>query len=341
MKEYLLKLSDRVALTELEMKEAIGKMLNGEAAESEIAAFLMALKMKGEEPEELAGMAKALMDQAQGFEKKVRHAMDNCGTGGDGASTFNVSTTSAFVIAGAGVKVAKHGNRSISSKTGSADVLEHLGIRLDIPPAVSRRIIDELGISFLFAPHVHPKLKQITTVRRQLKIPTAFNLIGPLSNPIDLDYQLVGVYKSEFIPLFAKTLRVLGRKRAIVINGKGSLDEASLEGENNLAIVEEGDIKYLKFTPEEAGLESFSNSEIKGGSAGENAKILLNVLLGKKGPFRETVLLNAGLGIYAARCSESIIEGIELARRSIDTGAAYSKLEGLRDFSAQIRKEAI
>ncbi|WP_059170761.1 anthranilate phosphoribosyltransferase [Bacillus sp. FJAT-27445] len=341
MREYLLQLSERISLTEEEMKDAIGKMLNGEVEETEIAAFLMALKMKGEAPDELAGIAKALKENAFGFGKKVRNAMDNCGTGGDGASTFNVSTTSAFVIAGAGVKVAKHGNRSITSKTGSADVLEHLGVHLDIPPAVSEEILEELGISFLFAPHVHPKLKKIMAVRKQMKIPTAFNLIGPLSNPVDLDYQLVGVYKPEFIPLFAKTLKVLGRKRAIVINGKGSLDEASLEGENNLAIIEDGDIKYLKFTSEEAGLESFSNSEIKGGSAGENAKILLDVLHGKKGPFRETVLLNAGLGIFAARSSESIIEGIELARRSIDSGAAYKKLEGLKDFSARIRKEAI
>ncbi|WP_316569931.1 anthranilate phosphoribosyltransferase [Neobacillus sp. YIM B06451] len=341
MKEYLLQLSERISLTEEEMKDAIGKMLNEEAEETEIAAFLMALKMKGEEPEELAGMAKALKENAFGFGKKLRNAMDNCGTGGDGASTFNVSTTSAFVIAGAGVKVAKHGNRSVSSKTGSADVLEHLGIHLDIPVAASEEILNGLGISFLFAPHVHPKLKKIMAVRKQLKIPTAFNLIGPLSNPIDLEYQLVGVYKPEFIPLFAKTLKVLGRKRAIVINGKGSLDEASLEGENNLAIIEDGEIKYFKFTPEEVGLKQINNSEIKGGSAGENAKILLDVLLGKKGPFRETVLLNAGLGIYAAMRSESLIEGIDMARKSIDSGAAYKKLEGLRDFSTKMQKEAI
>lgn len=341
MKEYLLRLSDRVSLSEAEMKDAIGKMLNGEAEETEIAAFLMALKMKGEAPEELAGMAGALKENALGFGKKPRNAMDNCGTGGDGASTFNVSTTSAFVIAGAGYKVAKHGNRSISSKTGSADVLEHLGIHLDIPPAVSEEILESLGISFLFAQHVHPKLKKIMAVRKQMKIPTAFNLIGPLSNPIDLDYQLVGVYKPEFIPLFAKTLKVLGRKRAIVINGKGSLDEASLEGENQIAILDKGEISYFKLSPEEAGLSSIKNSEIRGGSAAENAKILLDVLSGKEGPFRETVLLNAGLGIFAARGSMTIMEGIDMARRSIDSGAAYKKLEGLRDFSARIRKEAI
>ncbi|RDU36477.1 anthranilate phosphoribosyltransferase [Neobacillus piezotolerans] len=341
MKEYLLRLSERVSLSEIEMKDAIGNMLNGEAEETEIAAFLMALKMKGETPEELAGMAEALKANSLGFGKQVRDAMDNCGTGGDGASTFNVSTTSAFVIAGAGVKVAKHGNRSISSKTGSADVLEHLGIHLDIPPAVSQEILEELGISFLFAQHVHPKLKKIIAVRKQMKIPTAFNMIGPLSNPIDLEYQLVGVYKPEFIPLFAKTLKVLGRKRAIVINGKGSLDEASLEGENQLAILEDGVISYVKLYPEEAGLRRINNSEIRGGSAGENAKILMDVLSGKESPYRETVLLNAGLGIFAARRAKSIIEGIDMARRSIDSGAAYKKLEGLRNISDRIRKEAI
>lgn len=341
MREYLLKLTDRCPLTKGEMKEAITRMLNGEAEESEIAAFLMGLKMKGETPEELAGMATALTENTSGFFFNASGILDNCGTGGDGASTFNVSTTSAFVIAGAGVKVAKHGNRSVTSRAGSADVLECLGIHLGIPPVESEAILRDLGISFLYAPHVHPKLKEIMAVRKKMRIPTAFNLIGPLANPVALDYQLVGVYKPEFLPLFAKTLAVLGRKRAIVINGKGSLDEASLEGENQLAIVEGSHINYFTITPEEVGLQRRENSEIKGGTPLENARILESVLAGKPGPYRETVLLNAGLGIYSAMRATTIPEAILMAARSIDSGAAYAKLEGLKKISAVLKKEAI
>ncbi|CEG27501.1 anthranilate phosphoribosyltransferase [Bacillus sp. B-jedd] len=341
MREYLLKLADRCSLTTVEMKEAINRMLNGETEESEIAAFLMGLKMKGETPEELASMATALRENTSGFVFNATGILDNCGTGGDGASTFNVSTTSAFVIAGAGVKVAKHGNRSISSRAGSADVLESLGIHLGIPPAESEVILRELGISFLFAPHVHPKLREIMAVRKKMRIPTAFNLIGPLANPVNLDFQLVGVYKAEFLPLFAKTLAVLGRKRAIVINGKGSLDEASLEGENQLAIIEGSDISYFSITPEEVGLKRRENKEIKGGSAMENARILEGVLAGNPGPYRETVLLNAGLGIYSAMHANTIQEAIQMAARSIDSGAAYAKLESLKRISARLKKEAI
>ncbi|ALC90240.1 anthranilate phosphoribosyltransferase [Bacillus sp. FJAT-18017] len=340
MKEYLLQLSERKSLSEPEMKMAVGRMLNEEAEESEIAAFLMALKMKGETPAEVAGMANAMRENSVSF-GKVNGAIDNCGTGGDGAQTFNVSSTSAFVLAGAGVKVAKHGNRSVSSKTGSADVLEFLGINLNLSAAESLSLLEDIGITFLYAPNVHPKLKRIMTVRKQLKIPTAFNLIGPLANPVDLDYQLVGVYRSDFVPLFAETLKRLGRKRAVVVNGAGSLDEASLAGENQLAIVEAGEVTYISITPEEVGLKRFENSSIKGGEAKQNADILNRVLKGEEGVFKDTVLFNAGIGLFTAKAAGSIEEGIKLARKVIDSGAAYEKLEGLRKYSNQFRKEAI
>ncbi|OCA91527.1 anthranilate phosphoribosyltransferase [Bacillus sp. FJAT-27225] len=340
MKEFLLRLSEGKSLSEVQMKDAVGMMLNDEAEESEIAAFLMGLKIKGETPDEIAGMAKAMRENAVGF-GKTQGAIDNCGTGGDGASTFNVSSTSAFVLASAGIKVAKHGNRSVSSKTGSADVLEYLGINLALSPSESQSLLEEIGITFLFAPQVHPKLKRIMKVRKQLKIPTAFNLIGPLANPVDLDYQLVGVYKPEFVPLFANTLAVLGRKRAVVINGAGSLDEASLAGENTLAIVEGGQVNYTTITPDNVGLPYYANTSIKGGEASQNGEILKGVLKGEKGAYRDTVLLNAGIGLYTAEAASSIPEGVKLAVEMIDSGAAYKKLEDLREYSNKFRKEAI
>lgn len=230
MKNFLLQLADGGSFTEPQMKEAMDLLLGEEVSESEIAAFLMGLKSKGETVEEITGIVKGLKENTLPFRKKFPNVLDNCGTGGDGSSSFNISTTSAFVIAGAGIPVAKHGNRSISSKTGSADVLEYLGINLNLSVERTEEILDELGIAFLFAPHVHPKLKKVMTVRRQLKIPTIFNFIGPLTNPIDLDYQLLGVYRRDLLPVFAEVLQNLGRKRAVVINGAGFMDEASLQG---------------------------------------------------------------------------------------------------------------
>jgi anthranilate phosphoribosyltransferase len=245
------------------------------------------------------------------------------------------------VIAGAGIPVAKHGNRSISSKTGSADVLEYLGINLNLPVEVTEEILAELGIAFLFAPHVHPKLKKVMMVRRQLKIPTIFNFIGPLTNPIDLDYQLLGVYRRDLLPVFAEVLQNLGRKRAVVINGAGFMDEASLQGENHLTLLEDGVISSQRFVPEEVGLPQYDNSAIKGGDSKENAIILKNVLSGEKGACRDTVLLNAGIGIYTSGKAETISEGINMAREVIDSGAAYEKLHRLIEVTRKAQREAI
>jgi anthranilate phosphoribosyltransferase len=316
-------------------------ILGEEVSESEIAAFLMGLKSKGETVEEITGIVKGLKENTLPFRKKFPNVLDNCGTGGDGSSSFNISTTSAFVIAGAGIPVAKHGNRSISSKTGSADVLEYLGINLNLSVERTEEILDELGIAFLFAPHVHPKLKKVMTVRRQLKIPTIFNFIGPLTNPIDLDYQLLGVYRRDLLPVFAEVLQNLGRKRAVVINGAGFMDEASLQGENHLTLLEDGVISKQSFVPGEVGLPQYDNSAIKGGDSKENALILKNVLSGEKGACRDTVLLNAGIGIYASGRAENIVDGINIARDVIDSGAAYGKLQGLIEMTRKGQREAI
>ncbi|MFJ5757579.1 anthranilate phosphoribosyltransferase [Neobacillus sp. NPDC093182] len=341
MKNFLLQLAEGESFTEPQMKEAMDLLLGEEVSESEIAAFLMGLKSKGETVEEITGIVKGLKENTLPFRKKFPNVLDNCGTGGDGSSSFNISTTSAFVIAGAGIPVAKHGNRSISSKTGSADVLEYLGINLNLPVDVTEEILDELGIAFLFAPHVHPKLKKVMMVRRQLKIPTIFNFIGPLTNPIDLDYQLLGVYRRDLLPVFAEVLQNLGRKRAVVINGAGFMDEASLQGENHLTLLEDGVISSQSFVPGEVGLPQYDNSAIKGGDSKENAIILKNVLSGEKGACRDTVLLNAGIGIYTSGKAETISEGINIAREVIDSGAAYEKLHRLIEVTRKAQREAI
>ncbi|MDZ5473751.1 anthranilate phosphoribosyltransferase [Bacillus sp. 31A1R] len=329
MKAYLQRLCENESLTKKEMTEAVDYLFSNEVSDSEIAAFLVGLKMKGETVEEIAALVQSVREKSLSFSKKIPNVMDNCGTGGDGSKSFNISTTSAFVIAGAGIPVAKHGNRSVSSKTGSADVLEYLGINLNLPPQTTEEFLEEIGISFLFAQHVHPHIKKIMKVRRDLRIPTIFNLIGPLTNPVQLDSQLLGIYRRDLIDHFAEVLKSLGRKRAVVLNGAGFMDEASLQGENHLAILENGTITRKTLHPEELGLEIFTNEEIKGGDSKENAQILLQVLKGEKGAYRETVLLNAGIGIYANGKAVTIRDGIDLAKESIDSGAAYAKLQYL------------
>lgn len=323
------------------MKDAVDSILGEEVSESEIAAFLMGLKSKGETVDEIVGITKALTGNTLSFKKKFPGVIDNCGTGGDGSSSFNISTTSAFVLATAGIPVAKHGNRSVSSKTGSADVLEYLGINLNLHPEALEEILEEIGIAFLFAPNVHPKLKKVTTVRRALKIPTIFNFIGPLTNPIELDYQLLGVYRRDLITVFAEVLKQLGRKRAVVLNGAGFMDEASLQGENHLAILDDGVITTKIIMPEDVNLPQYDNSAIKGGDAQVNAEILLKVLKGEKGAYRDTVLLNAGLGIFTASKADSIQDGIKIAGEMIDSGAAYEKLTVLVEKSKAVQMEAI
>jgi anthranilate phosphoribosyltransferase len=338
MKQYLEMVVEGKSLLEYEMEEAVQEIFTQDTSDAEIASFLTGLKVKGESAEEVSGLVKAIRKHALNFTKNIPNVLDNCGTGGDGSKSFNISTTSAFVIAGAGITVAKHGNRSVSSKTGSADVLEALGVSLDFTPEATEEILEQNGIAFLFAPHVHPKLKQIMKVRRDLKIPTIFNLIGPLTNPVQLDYQLLGIYRRDMLDKFAHVLANLNRKRAIVINGAGGMDEASLAGENKMVLVSDGEIKKINLNPEEVNLPLYDNSRIRGGDARENADILLQVLQGKKGAQRDTVLLNAGLGIYTAGKAESILQGVNLAAESIDSGRALSKLENLISISNQDKK---
>jgi anthranilate phosphoribosyltransferase len=341
MKAYLQRLSERESLTQTEMKEVMEYIFNEEITDSEIAALMVGLKTKGETVDEIVGIVQALREKALPFHTKISNVIDNCGTGGDGSKSFNISTTSAFVMAGAGIPVAKHGNRSITSKTGSADVLEYLGINWDLKPEVSMELLQDIGITFLFAPYVHPKIKRIMKVRKDLRIPTVFNLIGPLTNPVELESQLLGIYRRDLIGMFAEVLKTLGRKRAVVINGAGFMDEASLAGENHLAILENGKIESRILHPEEVGFRVYDNEAIRGGDSKENAEILLEILKGEKGARRDTVLLNAGIGIFANGAAGTIEEGVKLAAESIDSGAALGKLENLVEKSKAYRAEVI
>lgn len=329
MKEYLEKLAEGQNLTAEEMRRASQTLFSDEVTESEIAAFLMGLKAKGETAEEIASLARVMRDNAKIVESNFENVIDNCGTGGDRSYSFNISTTSAFVLAGGGVKVAKHGNRSITSKTGSADVLEELGVNLYVEKEKMESLLDKIGITFLFAPSVHPKLARIGKVRNNLGISTIFNYIGPLTNPVNLTTQLLGINRRDMLEVIAESLNKLGRKRAVVVNGAGSMDEASLQGENALILLDQGKITPFTLHPEEVGLPVYDNSAIRGGDAKVNADILLRLLKGEKGAYRDTVLLNAGIGFYAYGKAATIKDGIELAKESIDSGSALAKLEDL------------
>ncbi|GGM33369.1 anthranilate phosphoribosyltransferase [Paraliobacillus quinghaiensis] len=339
MRQYLEKVTNHEDLTLVEMEEAARVMFAEETSDTEIGAFLTSLKVKGETADEIAGLVNVIREKSLTIPKEIPGVMDNCGTGGDGSQSFNISTTSAFVIAGAGITVAKHGNRSISSKTGSADVLEQLGVSLAMTPEQMQVLLKENGIAFLFAPHVHPALKRMMKVRKELRIPTIFNLIGPLTNPVALTTQLLGIYRRDRLEQMANVLHRLGRKRALILNGSGHMDEASLAGENHLVLLELGELMQFTLHPEEVGLPVYANEAIKGGDAFENAQILRDVLEGKQGAHRDIVLLNAGLAIFANGKVQTVQEGVDLARESIDSGAALAKLDYLINYSNQLKQE--
>lgn len=338
MKDYLQKLMNNRHLTFSEIKEATNRCLTGNISDTEIAAFLTALRMKGETPEEIAGIVEVIRGKSELSSLSFSNVMDNCGTGGDRSNSFNISTTAAFVLAGAGITVAKHGNRSISSQTGSADVLEQLGVSLTFSKEQVEQILAKNNIVFLFAPHVHTNLRPFMKVRNELGLPTVFNLIGPLTNPLHLDSQVIGVYDRTKLMTIAESLRKLGRKRAIVLNGAGYMDEASLAGENHLVLLEDGDIKSLTLHPHDVGLDVYDNEKIKGGDAKRNANILLSVLRNEPSPYLDTVLLNSAIGFYANGMAATIKDGVQIARESIVSGNALKRLETLVKFSKRTKE---
>lgn len=300
----------------------------------QVAGLLTALKTKGETYEEISGFAMGLKNNAITIQSKRKDFYDIVGTGGDGADTFNISTSCAFVLSGAGVNIAKHGNRSISSKCGSADVLEALGVNIQASSELITRQLDEVGLSFIFAPLAHPSMKNVMTVRKSLGVATIFNIVGPLSNPLDLSGQFIGVFKAELVAIMAKSLLQLGIKKGAVVHGAGGLDEASLMGKNTLALIKNGKLEMMTVDGRDYGLSYATLDDLKGGNAEENASILKDILKGIKGPKRDVVLLNTAIALYAFDKAKSIDEGIALAAKSIDSGAALKQLDKLVELSS-------
>ncbi|KGR80226.1 anthranilate phosphoribosyltransferase [Ureibacillus manganicus] len=324
-----------------EMIQAVELVFNEETPKDDIADFLIALSKKGETAQEIAALATVMKSNAITVPVPEGSYIDNCGTGGDGLKSFNISTTSAFVLASAGVQVTKHGNRKISSASGSTDVLQALGIHTDFSIKDSVDMLKQEGITFLYAPNVHPKLKRIGEVRRAIGKPTIFNMTGPLTNPVNLKTQIIGINRPEFVTEYAEVLKILGRKRAIVVSGTQGMDEASLSNDNTFALLENGEITPFELRIEDLGLSPVPVTALRGGTPDENAIILLDLLKGKQSAYFDAVLLNSAIGFYASGSVGSIKDGVELARESILSGRALAKVESIVEFSESILKERV
>lgn len=337
--------NQRESLTREEARTVMTEVFSGKATDAQIAALLVALHMKGETVEEIVGFAEAMRAAAEplplhedstlsvsGTGRDV--LVDTCGTGGDAHGTFNISTATAFVVAGAGVRVAKHGNRSLSSKCGSADVMEALGVKISLPTAVLAACLEEIGIAFLFAPTMHTAMKYVQPARRELRLRTIFNLLGPLTNPARASAQVVGVYSLDLVEKVAEALSMLGVHRALVVHGLDGLDEITITGPTRIAEVREGNLRTYEVTPEEFGITRASLENISGGDAEANAAIIREVLAGKKSPRRDVVLLNAAAALVAAGRTEHLGDALPMAAQSIDSGAAAAKLDALVQFTS-------
>jgi len=332
------KVQQREHLMYEEMLQAAKWMFQDDTPKEDIASFLQVLSVKGETAHEVAALATIMRSFALDVPAKKGIYMDNCGTGGDGLNTFNISTACAFVLAGAGVKMAKHGNRKISSASGSSDVLEALGIHTNISIEQTVDLLEKEGIAFLYAPNVHPKLKRIGEVRRALGKPTIFNLVGPLTNPVPLSTQFTGINRPNFVMEYASVLQMLGRERAMVVSGPLGLDEASLAGQNTFVLVDKGDLIPFSLTAEEAGLSYAPIEAIRGGNADENAAIMRKLLAGEQSAYFDTVLLNVGIGLFSYGIAETVKEGVEMAKDSIFSGRARQKLEAVVTYSENIKE---
>jgi anthranilate phosphoribosyltransferase len=348
--EAVRQLVDRKDLSRIEAAAAMEAIMSGAATNAQIAAFLTALRMKGETVEELIGFAQVMRqkavrirvhdDEVAGMTGTDREMLiDTCGTGGDATGTFNVSTATAFVVAGAGLKVAKHGNRSVSSLCGSADVVETLGITLDLTPQKVARCVDEVGIGFLYAPLLHTAMKHVMPVRREMAIRTVFNMLGPLTNPASANAQIIGVYSAALTEPLARVLAELGTVRAFVVHGADSLDEISNTGESRVSEVREGMVRSYTVRPEDFGLPRTTIAELMGGDREENARIIRAILAGEPGAKRDIVLMNSAAALVAGAKARDLKEGVGLAAHAIDSGAALRKLEALITLSRRLSEE--
>jgi anthranilate phosphoribosyltransferase len=334
-------------LNRAEAESVMDGIMSGKATDAQIASFLTALRMKNETVEELIGFARVIRAKAapvrprsvveasfSGTEREM--LVDTCGTGGDAAGTFNISTATAFVVAGAGVPVAKHGNRSVSSICGSADVVEALGIRIDLAAESVARCIDEVGIGFLYAPLLHDAMRYVMLARREMKIRTVFNLLGPLCNPAGANAQVMGVYSEKLTEMMGQVLCELGARRALIVHGLDGLDEITISGETKISEVRDGELRNYYVSPEDFGLERAPIERIQGGDARRNAEIIRDILADRGDVKKDVVLLNAAAGLVAGGKARSLREGVEMARASITSGAALSRLEKLIAFTHQL-----
>jgi len=334
----------RQSLSREEARAVMAEVLAGKCTDAQIAALLVALHMKGETVEEIVGFAEAIRHAATPLHIHQNSTVDvsgtgrdalvdTCGTGGDASGTFNISTATALVVAGAGVRVAKHGNRSVTSKCGSADVMEALGVNINLPPARLAACLEEVGIAFLFAPAMHSAMKYVQPARRELRLRTVFNLLGPLTNPAGASAQVVGVYSVELVEKLAEALSMLGLHRALVVHGLDGLDEITITGPTRVAEVREGSVRTYEVTPEEFGMKHAAIEDISGGDAASNAAIIHEILGGKKSARRDVVLLNAAAALVAAGRADHLGEALPPAAQSIDSGAATEKLDALVRFT--------
>jgi len=333
IRESIAKVVEGVNLSESEMTSTMNEIMEGGATEAQIGSFMTALRMKGETVDEVTGAARSMRQKATRIDARAQVIVDTCGTGGDGMNTFNISTTAAFVVAAAGITVAKHGNRAVSSACGSADVLEALGVNISAGVEIVEECVQQLGIGFLFAPKLHGAMKYAIGPRREIGIRTIFNMLGPLTNPAGANAQLIGVYGAKLTEMFAGVLKNLGARRAFVVHGSDGLDEATGTGPTRVSQMKDGLISTYNVDPMDFFGRTFSLEDIAGGDASANARITRDVLTGKEGACRSIVLLNAALAIMAGEKAGTIPEGLAVAADCIDSGKAAKKLQELIELS--------
>jgi anthranilate phosphoribosyltransferase len=329
IKDAIAKLADHISLTEKEAEEVMAEIMDGAATPAQIAAYLMGLRLKGETVDEIAGSVRAMRARAVRIAVGDPNVVDTCGTGGDGAHTFNISTTTAFVVAGAGLTVAKHGNKSVSSKSGSADVLAALGVRIDLPTERVTDCINDIGIGFLFAPLYHGAMKHCAGPRQEMGIRTMLNILGPLTNPAGASIQVLGVFDGKLTELVGKVLLQLGSQHCFVVHGMDGLDEITLTDKTMVSEGKRGVLSSYMLDPQEFGLSRVRLKDLAGGPPPQSAQITRDILQGRKGPKRDIVCLNAAPALVAGRKAKSLQEGFRLAAHTIDSGAAEEKLERL------------
>ncbi|MBI4715618.1 MAG: anthranilate phosphoribosyltransferase [Nitrospirae bacterium] len=334
IREAIAKAVERMALTEEESEAVMDEIMTGQATPTQIGAYLAALRMKGETIEEITGAARVMRKMATRIHPRDPGVVDTCGTGGDRAGTFNISTTAACVVAGAGLTVAKHGNRSVSSRSGSADVLKALGVNIEIPTERVERCVNEVGIGFLFAPLYHGAMRYAAGPRQEIGIRTMFNILGPLTNPAGAACQVLGVFREDLTETMARVLIRLGSKHCLVVHGTDGLDEITITGESRITEGTEAGIRTYTLRPGDLEIPTGTLQDLAGGDPEENARITRKILQGEKGPRRDIVLLNAAAGIVAGGKAANLTEGVRLAEHAIDSGNAMAKLEALKAATA-------